>query len=78
MGLGDAKLLSAIGFWFGWVSIPFVLFLSSIIALGFSLPSLVNKSKNNCQRILVQRIYQDGTNLEAILIEDNETKKKRA
>ena len=45
MGLGDAKLLSAIGLWFGWVSIPFVLFLSSIIALGFSLPSLVNKSR---------------------------------
>ena len=26
MGLGDAKLLSVIGFWFGWVSIPFVIF----------------------------------------------------
>ena len=51
MGLGDAKLLSAVGFWFGWVSIPFVLFLSSIIALGFSLPSLVNKSKNLSSQI---------------------------
>ena len=51
MGLGDAKLLSAIGFWFGLVSIPFVLFLSSIIALGFSLPSLVNKSKNLSSQI---------------------------
>ncbi len=28
MGLGDAKLLSAIGFWFGWYSIPYVIFLS--------------------------------------------------
>ena len=51
MGLGDAKLLSAIGFWFGWVSIPFVLFLSSIIALGLSLPSLMNKSKNLSSQI---------------------------
>ena len=30
MGLGDAKLLSALGFWFGWISIPFILFFSSI------------------------------------------------
>ena len=51
MGLGDAKLLSAVGFWFGWVSIPFVLFLSSIIALGFSLPSLIKKSKNLSSQI---------------------------
>ena len=51
MGLGDAKLLSAIGFWFGWVSIPFVLFLSSVIALGLSLPSLINKSKNLSSQI---------------------------
>ena len=45
MGLGDAKLLSAIGFWFGWISIPFVIFLSSIIALLFVIPSLIKKSK---------------------------------
>ena len=45
MGLGDAKLLSAIGFWFGWISIPFVIFLSSIIALLFVIPSLMKKSK---------------------------------
>ncbi len=51
MGLGDAKLLSAIGFWFGWYSIPFVLFLSSIIALAVSLPSLINKSKNLSSQI---------------------------
>mgnify|MGYP005676013443 FL=1 len=31
MGLGDAKLLSAIGFWFGWVSLPFILFFSSFM-----------------------------------------------
>ena len=45
MGLGDAKLLSAIGFWFGWFSIPFVIFLSSIIALLSVTPSLIKKSK---------------------------------
>jgi len=33
MGLGDAKLLAVIGFWFGWISIPFVIFSSSIVAL---------------------------------------------
>ena len=46
MGLGDAKLLSALGFWFGWISIPFILIFSSLTALGFSLPSLIRKSKN--------------------------------
>ena len=36
MGLGDAKLLAAIGFWFGWYSIPYVIFLSSLSALSVS------------------------------------------
>ncbi len=51
MGLGDAKLLSAIGFWFGWVSIPFIIFLSSIIALIVVTPSLINKSKEMSSQI---------------------------
>ena len=46
MGLGDAKLLSAIGFWFGWACIPIVIFFSSIIALTSVLPSLLNKTRN--------------------------------
>ena len=45
MGLGDAKLLSAIGFWFGWFSIPIVIFFSSIIALSSVIPSLINKTR---------------------------------
>ena len=46
MGLGDAKLLAVIGFWFGWASIPFVLFSSSNCALISVIPSLLNKIKN--------------------------------
>ena len=38
MGLGDAKLLSVIGFWFGWIAIPFVIFISSIVALFSVIP----------------------------------------
>ena len=45
MGLGDAKLFAVIGFWFGWISIPFVIFLSSIIALLSVIPGLIKKSK---------------------------------
>ena len=45
MGLGDAKLLAVIGFWFGWISIPFVIFISSVVALIIVTPSLMNKSK---------------------------------
>jgi len=51
MGLGDAKLLAAIGFWFGWSSIPFVLFFSSAIALISILPSLIKKTKNLSSQI---------------------------
>ena len=51
MGLGDAKLLSAIGFWFGWVSIPFIIFLSSVIALIIVTPSLILKSKEMSSQI---------------------------
>ena len=46
MGLGDAKLMAAIGTFFGLKSIPLILFLSSIIALLIVLPSLVNKTRN--------------------------------
>ena len=51
MGLGDAKLLSAIGFWFGWISIPFVIFLSSVIALLSVIPSLLKNSKSMSSQI---------------------------
>ena len=51
MGLGDAKLFAVIGFWFGWVSIPFVIFLSSIIALLSVLPDLLRSSKKLSSQI---------------------------
>jgi len=51
MGLGDAKLLSAIGFWFGWIAIPFILFLSSVIALLSVIPSLLKNSKTMSSQI---------------------------
>ena len=51
MGLGDAKLLGAIGFWFGCVSIPFTIFLSSVASLIFVVPSIINKSRNMASQI---------------------------
>ena len=51
MGLGDAKLFAVVGFWFGWISIPFVVFLSSIIALLSVLPGLLRSSKKLSSQI---------------------------
>lgn len=51
MGLGDAKLLAVIGFWFGLQSVPFVIFLSSTIALISVVPALINKSKKMTSQI---------------------------
>ncbi len=51
MGLGDAKLFAVVGFWFGWIAIPFVVFLSSIIALISVVPSLLKNSKNLSSQI---------------------------
>ena len=45
MGLGDAKLMAVVGFWFGWISIPFTIFFSSTIALITVLPSLIKKTR---------------------------------
>jgi len=51
MGLGDAKLFAVIGFWFGWISIPFIVFLSSVIALLSVVPSLIKNSKTMSSQI---------------------------
>ena len=51
MGLGDAKLMAVIGFWFGWASIPFTIFISSAVALILVVPSLINRSRKMSSEI---------------------------
>ena len=51
MGLGDAKLMAVVGFWFGWFSIPFVIFIASVCALLIVAPSLINKSRKMSSEI---------------------------
>ena len=51
MGLGDAKLFAVIGFWFGWISLPFIIFLSSAIALISVVPDLLKNSKKLSSQI---------------------------
>ena len=51
MGLGDAKLFGVIGFWFGWLAIPFIIFLSSVIALVSVVPSLLKNSRTMSSQI---------------------------
>jgi leader peptidase (prepilin peptidase)/N-methyltransferase len=51
MGLGDAKLFGVIGFWFGWIAIPFVIFISSVIALISVVPSLLKNSRTMSSQI---------------------------
>jgi len=51
MGLGDAKLMAVIGFWFGWISIPFTIFISSTVALVLVIPSLINQSRKMSSEI---------------------------
>ena len=51
MGLGDAKLFAVIGFWFGWIAIPFIIFLSSVTALLSVIPSLLKNSRTMSSQI---------------------------
>jgi len=51
MGLGDAKLLGVIGLWFGLKAVPFVIFLSSTIAIISVIPDLIKKSKKLSSQI---------------------------
>ena len=51
MGLGDAKLMAVVGFWFGWTSIPFTIFIFSVVALILVIPSLLKKTKDMSAQI---------------------------
>ena len=51
MGLGDAKLMAVVGFWFGWISIPFTIFISSVVALILVIPPLLKKTKDMSAQI---------------------------
>jgi len=46
MGLGDAKLMAGLGLLFGWQSVPFIIFVASILGLLFVIPSLMNQKRN--------------------------------
>ena len=70
MGLGDAKLFAVIGFWFGWISIPFVIFLSSIISLLSVIPDLIKNSKKMTTQIPFGPYIIIGT-LVYLLFENN-------
>jgi leader peptidase (prepilin peptidase)/N-methyltransferase len=52
LGLGDAKLLGAIGAWMGWQALPFVLLIASVTALLWALVSrAIGKSVDAQTRI---------------------------
>ena len=70
MGLCDAKVFAVIGFWFGWISIPFVIFLSSIIALLSVIPDLIKNSKKMTTQIPFGPYIIIGT-LVYLLFENN-------
>jgi len=69
MGLGDAKLLAVIGFWFGLDAVPFIIFLSSTIALISVAPDLIKKSKKMSTEIPFGP-YIIAANLIFLLLED--------
>ena len=61
MGLGDAKLLAVVGFWFGWLSIPFTIFISSL-EIFFKTPfGLKSTSYNGFSFIYNTPIYYIST-----------------
>lgn len=49
LGLGDAKLLGALGAWFGWQALPFILLIASILGLAVML--ITGRAKQRTARV---------------------------
>lgn len=49
LGLGDAKLLGALGAWFGWQALPFILLIASIMGLAVMLA--IGRAKSRTARV---------------------------
>ena len=45
------QLIAVVGFWFGWFSIPFTIFISSLVALIYSIPSLIKQTRDMSTQI---------------------------
>lgn len=47
LGLGDAKLLAALGAWMGWTALPIIVLVGSLASLGVVLLPLIKGAKIN-------------------------------
>jgi leader peptidase (prepilin peptidase)/N-methyltransferase len=46
MGHGDFKLLAALGAWFGWMALPFIIFFSSLLGVCVGLSLILFKNRH--------------------------------
>jgi leader peptidase (prepilin peptidase)/N-methyltransferase len=46
MGYGDFKLLAAIGAWLGWINLPWVLLISTVVGVIFGIYSIIQQGQD--------------------------------